>query len=354
MNEATLLCDRLGSAVDALQERMHAKRWSEFSRKSFLYNLRNTTAGLGDIAALLDEMHNEFRLESAEGAPDVESHLSEVRALLALLERNRTMEEDKQDALRGVDDFYEEQFRTPELYSSLEQKVLSTILKTRYLAERVQVYSRRNAGIGATAHAAQRNILRVLEEKETELQDLRSKYEQARVDALFGKHGAEAAGGVAELEHELSHIARKMEAENAVLNESLSLYRSQVEQLQANYAMMEDRVRGIEELSIRHMGKALELVTLLKKERDYAKKLLLEVQNETADFRSEYSRSLLALEDEKQEARQQAMEQFGKKLQKLERELAERNKMLEHFRSIVAEKERKISELSTNAKKSKR
>lgn len=335
MAEIILLCEKVLSAVDRLNTEISAKAWGTYDRTPFMHNLKKAIAGLEEISSVLELMKAEFAREGIPQSADVEAHIHEINAVIMLLKRNREMEESKDEGAG--------EGGNAELYSSLEQKVLSALLKTRYLAERAGIATRKQDGMPMQGRSAHRNVLELLEKKEDELQDLKGKYEELRRKSYFGTLEENTSS---DIENELNALGRSLEAAGSMLGTEIDGQRKQLEELIRGYDTLEHRMRAIEEMNSQHMAKTFELITLLKKERDYAKKIVLDIEHETLQLRNAYSRELLALEDAKVRAREEATEKAGGRVAAMQRELADRNNLLKRFEEMLEDREGKIRALS--------
>lgn len=342
MPDVTLLCSKIEEGINRLQERISAKEWRRYSRVSFLHNLRSTVEELEGIASMLEMLASEFRRQGISDSADMDGHLKEINSVIVVLRRNQKMEEER--SARGGGQGLEalaEGGGSAELYSSLEQKVLGLLLKTRYLVERVSILSARERSAPVQGRSAHRNVLELLERKEEELQRLKEQYEELRNRSFLG-FGEQTAP---DLEHELNEIARRLEAEGALLGAALKQQSAQIENLANAQSELGHKMGVFEEMGARHAAKASELATMLKKERDYAKKIVLDIEHETLQLRNTYSRELLALEETKARAREEIKEKARGRVEQLEHELGENKNLLEQFRKIAHEKEEKIQKL---------
>ncbi len=350
MTETLLICGKIVDMVDALQNRIDGKDWKDYSRTSFIYNLASTIHELEEIALNLEFVRNEFHHRAYTNAPEISKHMKEINSLIAFLKRNRKLEEDRIERAmeRGTD--LEELVQAPDLYSSLEQKVLSLLLKTRYLIERLGVFARKHEGkpIESKAH---RTLLELIDAKEEELQKVKEKYSELKSRSFWGKL---EEGNSSDLENDLVELERKLGASNSLVEESLRMHKRQTENLIASQEDLEGRVSELEEIVSQYQRKSSELIASLKKERDYAKKIVLETEHETLKLRNTYSKELLNLEQEKISVREQARGELKGKLAKMKRDLVEKKDLVERFKKMVDDRENKIGKLEGEISKLKR
>lgn len=343
MPEVALLIEKVIDGVNLLQGRVDAKEWKNYSRTSFIYNLTQTISELEEIASLLEMIDGEFKREGLGDAPDINEYIEEINSLIVLLKRNQKMEEDSIERAKKTGIFeLGEEVEKPEVYSSLEQKVLGLLLKVRYLTDRINVYVNKREIKPYTPAKAQRNILDLLEQKEEELHKVKQKFEELKSKSFFGRM---EEGTSSDLEEELNELSRSIESENSVLLRAVEEQKKRLEEVNGFQLELESRIKKFEEFSAEHIAKTMEIITMLKKERDYAKKIVLEMEHETMQLRSSYSRELLAIEEEKMRAREVASQKFKKQITRLQKELAEKGELLQQFKKMVEDRERRIEKL---------
>ncbi|MFH1586996.1 MAG: hypothetical protein ABID38_04020 [Candidatus Diapherotrites archaeon] len=350
MAETLLICGKIVDMVDALQNRIDGKDWKDYSRTSFIYNLASTIHELEEISLNLEFVRNEFQHHAYTNAPEISNHMKEINSLIAFLKRNRKLEEGLIEKAmdRGVD--LEELVHAPDLYSSLEQKVLSLLLKTRYLIERLEVFARKNEGKPIEGKA-NRTLLELIDVKEDELQKVKEKYAELKSKSFWGKL---EEGNSSDLENDLSELERKLGSSNSLVEESLRMHKRQAENLTSSREDLEGRVSELEEIVSQYQRKTSELIASLKKERDYAKKIVLETEHETLKLRNTYSKELLNLEQEKISVREQARGELKGKIAAIKKELGEKKDLVERFKKMVDGREKKIGELEGEISKLKR
>ena len=175
MPELGQICDKIERQISAIREKAGERAWANFSRPAFVNNVSGIISQLDELYSLFQIARTEADKNPQASRQDIAAHISDMGQLITVLKRNRQMEEERLDKLRteGINSIAET-VTVPALYSDLEQKVLSMLLKSTYAAERLRV-SLRKREPGMQARGAQKNILDLLEKKENELEDLRKK-----------------------------------------------------------------------------------------------------------------------------------------------------------------------------------
>ena len=106
-----------------------------------------------------------------------------------------------------------------------------------------------------------------------------------------------------------------------------------------------DRLEELQRYFDEFCEKSAELTLLLKKERDFAKKLVLDMEAEVLELRNTYSKELLNLEEAKLKARKDAERELMQRIRKLEDELLAKEELLKHFRDLAKSKDAEAREL---------
>jgi len=331
----------LTETVDGIQDRLSAKPWRLHSRKGFIYNLGETHEQLSGVAHILQQVREEFRDRGKEDALDLKKHLNDIQYLLEVLEMNRKMEAELHEKTaqdEGIS--LDERMKPNDAHAVLEQRVSSVLLNTRYIIERLQLEERKESASVPSGQRDHKNLITLLDKKETEFQQMKQKYEELRNQSYLGKI---EAGTAADRELEWADLTRVLVAEHSALSEGIKQYREQMDTLNTLHHTLEQRFSALDELSIRHANETNDLIRNLKKERDYARTVVTDIEHETFKLRGVYSKELLNLESEKARIREQAGKRVKNRIASLEKELAEKSEKMNRLHQKVNESETKLS-----------
>ena len=347
MAETLFLCDKLLEQLEVLRQETRQRPWRELNREAFVYNLRRAVEGLEGIAAQLEAVHASLREHPQPGQPDVQEPLKELNATITVLKRNLKLEEAKPMVSERHMKLTESR-ENPDLYSSLEDKIISALTKTAFLCERLNLYGRRQAEVSPALRGAPRNVLNLLEQKEDELQEIRKRYDELRNKTFFG---ALAEESTAELERELSDLNARLQTEKALLGKDLESFNREINSLLDRQLEFDRKMGSLSDIYSEYSRKSAELASLLKREKDLAKKILIETDGDTAHLRALYSKELLRMDEAKLLARKEGREESQKELEKLRRDAKDREEMLARFREMVHERELELSRLKEKRSK---
>ncbi len=338
MAETMFLAEKLLEQLEVLRQEVRQRPWRELSREAFVHQLRRAVEGFEGVAAQLEGLHAALREKPSPNQPDLHEPLKELNATLSLLKRNLKLEEGK-PFISGHTKLSESR-ETPELYASIEDKLLTALAKTAFLGERLNLYGQRQADIGPGLRGAPKNVLTLLEHKEDELQALKQRYDDLRNKTFFG---AIAEESTAELERELNDLNARLHAERALLTRDLEIFNREINELLDRQLEFDRKMQALNDLYADYARKSTELLSLVKREKDLSRKALLDTEQETAHLRMAYSKELLRMDEAKLLAHKAGRDEAQKELEKLRRELKDKEELLSHFRKMAEEKEQELS-----------
>ncbi|MFH1751902.1 MAG: hypothetical protein ABH821_03110 [archaeon] len=326
------LTDSIFSQVNDLHAQLFTKPWEKHSRIVFVKVLKSSVAGLKELKDKVTQLDKAVVFHSTEVMPkiDVDTFLRLFDSSLRILEKNLFMETTKKTPGLQLNPLMDE-IEVPELYSSLEQRVMELLLKTRYFVEHyhVKLKSENVTPINKKRHADNLSIL--LDDKAKELDKLRSRYQELQSQVATSRI-AELKD--VDLEHDLHKIRENIAGTQTILTEKLSHHNRALEDSFNAFNRFKKDLNDINQFYSEFLGKTNDLVLLLKKERDYARRIVLQSEFELTQLKNTYSRKLLDLEKDKSSYRQDLTQDFNSKLRKVERELKETKDNLEHFKRL--------------------
>jgi len=348
MPELRQLIDKIEEEITDLREKASARPWAAFSRRAFIYNLANMIPSLEEIYSLFQLVRTAIEKKGESNVPDTATYLKELNQLITVLRRNHEMEKSRvekaqQQNIQAIAD----SVTVPELYSDLEQKTLSMLLKSSYLIERIRIFERKQEPLMNTK-GAQKNILEILEKREQELADLRKKYEETRKHSFLGLVDKETS---IEIEAQLNELSRSLEGKTALMKKAFDDMNEDFERQKRKMAETGSKIKEVEGLEAQITEKTFELIIMLKKERDYVKKVLIEIEQDTIQLRNTYSKELLGLQEEKISLKNTLEDRYEKQLSEARKELREKGKLVQHFQETTQSKEKKIEKLEDGNEK---
>jgi len=316
--------------INALHGSVVRTNWAQLNREGFVFELEKNTEKLRNIYLLLDEINKETKLLLEKNTPDIDSLLSEMAREITVLEANIGMEKKKRLRQELVNEI--ETTEVPELYSSLQQKILSLSLKSRYNVDRISNFLATRKLPFVRKGSTARNLLEVLQQKEKELEEAKQKNIELKRKSYFGLAPDKS---IAEIELELNELDKKMSTAVYETKKSLSSHMAQISYVEGSFGHLKGRIDEIEEMHTIFTKKSIELIKELKKERDYAKTLALEIEKETIDTRSHYTKQIIGLEEKTQAIEEKVKEKYESEIRSIKRALEEKNTSLNNSNKII-------------------
>ncbi|MDP6670535.1 MAG: hypothetical protein QGI60_01835, partial [archaeon] len=336
---------KIVEAINDLHSSVSADEWGNASRTVFVASLARTMGKLEDLEERFKRIKKELGKGAKVGAPDFSELLAEFAATSKILENNLSLEKSKKSVVKESNIFEKEE--NFELYEDLSQKVQTLLLRARYMAERLNVFILRQSSAPLEGKSTAKQMLDLLQAKENEIGELRGKYENIRKQSYLGYVQEQTS---VDLEQDLSNTGMRMSAMANELRSEISLHKKQVEYIENSYAELKEKLDAMQETFNDYVEKSLEVITMLKKERDYAKKVVLDVEHETLQLRNSYTSEVLSLQENKLSAKKEVEEKFKKEFDSLKKELKETKEVLGSFKKIAEDKVSKERELEEKIK----
>ncbi|MFA4907213.1 MAG: hypothetical protein WC602_03010 [archaeon] len=331
MNGISGLASEAMKRTNSVHSDVSTASWHELSRTVFSSTLERTITGLLGLRETISEIIREMEKEALNESHGSKELIAEYDSVIKLLKRNLALETGKQKVKgRNYERMLNDKSEAPELYASLEQKVLGLILKTGFFLQRVQVQLN-SMGMPAQGKADS-GLATLVNARENEISELKKKYEELKAKTYYARVGEKSS---ADMEQVVSEIARKIEAEARALSLALKAQEKKFGELEKCQSETANSAKALGELALNYADKSSDLATEFKKERDFAKKMVLEIENETMQLRHAYSTELVKMQETRNELRRELLQEFSSRTSKLEKELEEKSEMLTHFRGIA-------------------
>ena len=337
---------RIVENINNIHATVSTEDWGSQSRTAFVASLAKVVGKLERLKEQFERVEKELSKGAAVGAPDLKELLREFEKEIKVLDNNLEMEKGKKSRAKDSNIFEKEE--NEELYRELSQKVQTLLLRARYMAERLNVFALRQSSAPLEGKSTAKQMLDLLQAKEKEIEELRGKYSDIRKRSYLGQVQEETS---ADLEEELSSLSVRMGARASEVAKEISMHKSQLEYIENSYAALKKQVDDLQEIFNNYVEKSLELITMLKKERDYAKKVVLDVEHETLQLRNSYTHEMLSLQENKLRAKKEVEEKFKRGLEKLRKELREKEDLLKTFKKLAEDKTGKEKDLENKIEK---
>ncbi len=333
------LAEELIHRVKDFQDYLNSNEWKKYSRKSFVHALDSSIQRLEEIQKIVYGIKGKMEQDPGMNAPNLEPLARDYASSINVLRRNLVMEQDKKEKEEWG---WQQQIEVPELYGDLSNKILSLLLKTRFILEQVHLHTRSEKLTPLDEKSTASHVMSLLKTREKEFHDLREKHEELKHHAFIGKAGEKSS---IDLEHDLNDVAVRLEKSRTELEGEMKSLSEKIDLINDSFADVKEKFDSAEHLMYGYLSKGPELVSLLKREKDFAKKVLLDIEHESLQLRSSYSRELLNLQHSKLKAKEEAKKENEKKMRSLEKEVRERDSLVEDLRKIISHREKRVENL---------
>ncbi len=333
----------LGQLVEKIHATTSTKPWNTLSRTEFIRTIERVIPLVHQTVGQLEAAHQAGIDAGLPETDELGEALHEFQKLEELLTKNLDMEARKKSLGEAANRF--DTGESPDVYTAVEHKVLNSLLKMRFLLERLGISAKKH-GLPAGEHkATAQNVLTLLREKETELQSVRFKYEALRKQALVG--AAEEETMTSELVS-LAHTEEELARQSVLLEEQQKKIANHLAPLVALLAEMNQHLDRHAHLAREQSVTQKSVLKKIAKERDYAQRVLLDIEHETLQLRNRYSSELLNLHEHKAATQKQTEDKFTRHHETLSRNLAKQNELIAHLQKMLDERENRIAKLESD------
>jgi len=323
--------------INTLHTAVARINWATINRQGFVFELEQNTSRLRTIYLKFDEINREIKMLLEKNSPEFSLILVELARELTVLEANISMEKKKKIRQELVNET--ENIEVPDLYSSLQQKILTISLKLRYNIDKARIFliARKTPTMqkGSTA----KGLLETLQLKEEELNSMKQKHIELKRKSYFGNISEKS---IAETEVELNELDKKLSEAISETKKSLKTHFAQISYVEGSFTQLKKQVEELEDNHTTFAQKAIELIKELKKERDFAKNIALEIEQDTIHKRSEYTKQLMGLEETKLDIEEKIKTRYEKELNTMKKGLDEKNISLKNAQKLIEQLEQEI------------
>lgn len=345
MAETILTLDFLKNEMQSMDQIL-GHDWKSKNRQSLIQFLNSSINHVKEIEKRMWTLQEDFEKNPGVHNLQLKNHISANQQMLDVLKRNLELEENK----RIKNSEMQELTIIPDLFDAIQSRLLELMQSNHQAIEKVQIHIRKENLPSTGGRSMERNIMDLLHSKEDEIQILKSQMNELKKESALGRL---MKVDVSEMERELIELDKKFHLERNGFEQTVKGFRGQMDEMMEKQAIMENSFNKVEHFMQLSSHKNLELVKELKKERDYAKKLALEIGKETEGLRTKYSHELLNFEEGKMKVKAQERQKVEGEISELKEQLKEKREMLQHFQKIAQDQERRISKMEDELKQKK-
>ncbi|HNV01164.1 MAG TPA: hypothetical protein PKK60_01920 [archaeon] len=322
--------------------------WKKLNQEGFVFELERSAKKIKNLLLDIEELNRELKLLMEKNTPPLDALIIEINKQLGIIETNLSLEKSKKFKESTIE--FLESKEVPELYDSIQQKIIVLILRSRNEVEKVKTFLlvKEDAPIrkGSTAKA----LVEILQKQENELRVAKEQNLELKRKNFFG---SKEEISTADIEKELHETDKHLSESINETKKALKNHLSQLNYVEGSFIQLKNEVEKIEEQHSSFTKKSLELIKDLKKERDFARKIALEVEQETITIRNSYTHQLLDFEKRKNEIEEKIKQKYQKETQNVKNEIEEKRLSIVNLMKLVEEQEREIKILKQRLEKEK-
>ena len=321
-------------------------KWSSLSRSAFPAELEQSVAKLKGIQKGFVDIQRETKLLLEKGTPDFTEFIAELSKELKVLEANVSLEKNKKFREEVVNET--ERIEVPELYSSLQEKIIELDLRARYSAEKARVFAAARKVPFVKAGTTAKSLIGMLQARDEELHEEKRKNIELKRRQFFG---AQQEKALADIEKELHDSDKALNKAVSDTGDALKTHLAQIRYVEGSFAHLKQKVSEIEGMHGAFTKKSIDLIQGLKKERDHARMAALEIEQETLKTRSDCTKQMLEFEEKKREVEDKAAQKYEARMKELSKSLEEQSATMKSLNRLVEEQEKEIKRLRQQEKK---
>ena len=339
MTEALLLLDQLHDELSKFKA-LPFVPWEQANRGQLVERLKQWHAHTKQSKDLLSLLQLEqLKHPSLKGINlrEAETFLVKTDEVLA---RNLSFEKDKTN--RKID--LTEKVTTPALGAELEARMHRQWLTIHRAHEQLSIALRKSfGGDTTTAKAMEGELFNLVRTKEDEIQTLKQERDTLKREKYFSPTDKYS---LTEMENDLQELLQRFAIEKHGLYDHLEQGKKKLDEYSTHHMHLDHKAKKMEQMVHELQKKHIGITSVLKKERDFARKLAMDLESETAGTRALYAKELLTLDEKKHALKQEAEDKHAQKISLLEKKVREQELVIRELDAIAREKERQVARLA--------
>ncbi|MEK6902095.1 MAG: hypothetical protein AABX02_00710 [archaeon] len=346
MSEAPLILDQLYDELNQFKS-LPLIPWQNATRTQLLERLKEWHTHTRRSKELLNLLQMEQLKTPALKDVDLREAETHLRKSEEILQRNIEFEKDKN--ARKID--LTEKITTPAMGAELEARMHRQWLALQRVQEHARIVLRKALGDVSPSRGTEGDLFKLIRTKEEEIQTIKKERDQLKREKYFGPT---EKFSLTEMENDLQELLQQFAIEKHAVLDHLTEGKKKLDEYTNHHMHLENKTKKLEHLVHELTKKHVTIASVLKKERDFARKLTLEMESETASMRALYSKELLSLEDTKYGHKKETEERSLHKMALLEKRTTEQEALIKELDSLVREKERQIARMAEKMPKEER
>lgn len=338
MTEALILLDQLQDELSKFKS-LPFVPWEQANRAQLVERLKQWQSHTRQSKELLTLLQLE-QLKHPEmkniNLREAETYLTKTDEVLS---RNLSFEKDKTN--RKID--LTEKVTTPALGAELEARMHRQWLSLHRAHEQLAMALRNIMGNNVNAKAIEGELFNLVRTKEDEIQNLKQERDTLKREKYFSPTEKYS---LTEMENDLQELLQRFAIEKHGLYDHLNEGKKKLDEYAAHHMHLDNKAKKMEQMVHELQKKHISITTVLKKERDFARKLAMDLESESAAIRAMYSKELLTLDEKKHVLKQEIEEKHRQKISMLEKKVSQQEQIIQELEAIAREKEREVARLA--------
>src|SRR3989344_6574591 len=199
-NMVELLAEELSSKLNELHEFLQGNEWQSLSRQGFIAVLNESIDKVEGLHKLLAQIDSKLERFPSMNKPKLDDTLKHYRKTLSVLQNNLALEQGKQPK----EFLLNNQIELPEMYASLQHKILELMVKTRFVAEKLHFHAKTEKLTPLHERETTQKLIQLLKSKEQEIEEIKAKYEGIKHQEILARLSENSSH---DLEQELNETA---------------------------------------------------------------------------------------------------------------------------------------------------
>ncbi|NMA44497.1 MAG: hypothetical protein GX950_01645 [Candidatus Diapherotrites archaeon] len=336
------------TTINDIHDSLNIVIWKKLNQKGFVFELERSAKKIKNLLLDIEELNRELKLLMEKNTPELDTLIIEINKQLEIIETNLALEKAKKFKEETLDIL--ETQEVPELYDSIQQKIIILMLRARNEIEKVKTFllvkDEPPIRKGNTAKA----LVEIIQKQENELRQAKERNLELKRKNFFGSIEEISTADIEKGLHETDKLLTESVTES---KKALKNHLAQLNYVEGSFIQLKNEIEKIEDQHSRFTKKSLELIKDLKKERDFARKIALEVEQETIAVKNSYTHQLLDFEKRKSEIEEKIKQKYQKETEKLKNEIEEKRLSSVNLMKIVEEQEKEIKILKQKLEKGK-
>ena len=172
------------TTINDIHDSLNIVIWKKLNQKGFVFELERSAKKIKNLLLDIEELNRELKLLMEKNTPELDTLIIEINKQLEIIETNLALEKAKKFKEETLDIL--ETQEVPELYDSIQQKIIILMLRARNEIEKVKTFllvkDEPPIRKGNTAKA----LVEIIQKQENELRQAKERNLELKRKNFFG------------------------------------------------------------------------------------------------------------------------------------------------------------------------